>query len=48
MRIVHTITHNAAVLSKHLTTFIQDRSVTEATPSEWITFLVIATSAPTT
>jgi Ras-related GTP-binding protein A/B len=45
-RIVHTIIPNAAVLSKHLTTFAQACSATEAILFERTTFLVIATSAP--
>jgi Ras-related GTP-binding protein A/B len=43
---VHTIIPNAAVLSKHLTTFAQACSATEAILFERTTFLVIATSAP--
>ncbi|KAH9992054.1 Gtr1/RagA G protein conserved region-domain-containing protein [Russula vinacea] len=45
-RIVHTIIPNAAVLSKHLTTFAQACSATEAILFERTTFLVIATSSP--
>ncbi|KAI0269955.1 Gtr1/RagA G protein conserved region-domain-containing protein [Gloeopeniophorella convolvens] len=45
-RIVHTIIPNAAVLSKHLTTFAQACSATEAVLFERTTFLVIATSSP--
>jgi Gtr1/RagA G protein conserved region len=44
-RIVHTIFPNAAVLSKHLTTFSQARSATEAILFGRTTFLVVATSA---
>jgi Ras-related GTP-binding protein A/B len=43
---VHTIIPNATVLSKHLTTFAQACSATEAILFERTTFLVIATSAP--
>jgi Ras-related GTP-binding protein A/B len=43
---VHTIIPNAAVLSKHLTTFAQACSATEAILFERTTFLVIATSSP--
>lgn len=46
MRIVHTITPNAAVLSKHLTTFAQACSAIEAILFERMTFLVITTSSP--
>jgi len=45
-RIVHTLIPNAAVLSKHLTTFAQACSATEAILFERTTFLVIATSSP--
>jgi len=45
-RIVHSIIPNAAVLSKHLTTFAQACSATEAILFERTTFLVIATSSP--
>ncbi|KAI0248644.1 Gtr1/RagA G protein conserved region-domain-containing protein [Lactifluus subvellereus] len=45
-RIVHTIIPNAAVLSRHLTTFAQACSATEAILFERTTFLVIATSSP--
>jgi len=44
--IVHTIIPNAAVLSKHLTTFAQACSATEAILFERTTFLVLATSTP--
>ncbi|KAN0135371.1 Gtr1/RagA G protein conserved region domain containing protein [Lactarius tabidus] len=44
--IVHTIIPNAAVLSKHLTTFARACSATEAILFERTTFLVIATSSP--
>ncbi|KAH9985057.1 rraga protein [Russula compacta] len=44
-RIVHTIIPNAAVLSRHLTTFAQACSATEAILFERTTFLVIATSS---
>ncbi|KAH8994396.1 Gtr1/RagA G protein conserved region-domain-containing protein [Lactarius hatsudake] len=43
--IVHTIIPNAAVLSKHLTTFARACSATEAILFERTTFLVIATSS---
>lgn len=43
---MHTIIPNAAVLSKHLTTFAQACSATEAILFERTTFLVIATSSP--
>jgi len=45
-RIVHTAISNAAVLSKHLTTFAQVCSATEAILFDRTTSLVIATSAP--
>ncbi|KAF8489244.1 Gtr1/RagA G protein [Russula emetica] len=45
-RIVHSIIPNAAVLSRHLTTFAQACSATEAILFERTTFLVIATSSP--
>ena len=45
-RIVHSIIPNAAVLSRHLTTFAQACSATEAILFERTTFLVIATSCP--
>lgn len=45
-RIVHSIIPNAAVLSKHLTTFAEACSATEAILFERTTFLVIATSSP--
>jgi len=44
--IVHTLIPNAAVLSKHLTTFAQACSATEVVLFERTTFLVIATSSP--
>jgi Ras-related GTP-binding protein A/B len=43
---VHSIIPNAAVLSRHLTTFAQACSATEAILFERTTFLVIATSSP--
>jgi Ras-related GTP-binding protein A/B len=43
---VHSIIPNAAVLTKHLTTFAQACSATEAILFERTTFLVIATSCP--
>lgn len=43
---MHTIIPNAAVLSKHLTTFARACSATEAILFERTTFLVIATSSP--
>ena len=43
-RIVHTLIPNAAVLSKHLTTFARACSATEVVLFERTTFLVIATS----
>ena len=43
---MHSIIPNAAVLSKHLTTFAQACSATEAILFERTTFLVIATSSP--
>jgi Ras-related GTP-binding protein A/B len=43
---VHSIIPNAAVLSKHLATFAQACSATEAILFERTTFLVIATSSP--
>jgi Ras-related GTP-binding protein A/B len=43
-RVVHTLIPNAAVLSKHLTTFAQSCSATEVVLFERTTFLVIATS----
>ncbi|ESK91417.1 ras-related gtp binding a [Moniliophthora roreri MCA 2997] len=43
--IVHTLIPNAAVLSKHLTTFAEACSATEVILFERTTFLVIATSA---
>ncbi|KAI0063392.1 hypothetical protein BV25DRAFT_424934 [Artomyces pyxidatus] len=45
-RIVHTIIPNAAVLTKHLTTFAEACSATEVILFERTTFLVIATSSP--
>ncbi|KAI0929007.1 hypothetical protein AcW1_006075 [Taiwanofungus camphoratus] len=45
-QIVHTLIPNAAVLSKHLTTFAQACSATEVILFERTTFLVIATSSP--
>jgi hypothetical protein len=45
-RIVHTLIPNAAVLSKHLTTFAEACSATEVVLFERTTFLVIATSSP--
>lgn len=44
--IVHTLIPNAAVLSKHLTTFAEACSATEVILFERTTFLVIATSSP--
>lgn len=44
--IVHTLIPNAAVLSKHLTTFAEACSATEVVLFERTTFLVIATSSP--
>lgn len=44
-RIVHALIPNAAVLSKHLTTFAEACSATEVILFERTTFLVIATSA---
>ncbi|PPR06425.1 hypothetical protein CVT26_004837 [Gymnopilus dilepis] len=44
--IVHTLIPNAAVLSKHLTTFANACSATEVILFERTTFLVIATSSP--
>jgi len=46
--IVHTLIPNAAVLSKHLTTFAEACSATEVILFERTTFLVIATSTTTT
>ena len=46
MSIVHTLIPNAAVLSKHLTTFVEACSATEVILFERTTFLVIATSSP--
>ncbi|TFY66676.1 hypothetical protein EVG20_g4415 [Dentipellis fragilis] len=46
-RIVHAIIPNAAVLTKHLTTFAETCNATEAILFERTTFLVIATSATT-
>ncbi|EJD02215.1 uncharacterized protein FOMMEDRAFT_168728 [Fomitiporia mediterranea MF3/22] len=43
-RIVHTLIPNAAILSKHLTTFAEACSATEVILFERTTFLVIATS----
>jgi Ras-related GTP-binding protein A/B len=43
---VHTLIPNAAVLSKHLTTFAEACSATEVVLFERTTFLVIATSSP--
>jgi Ras-related GTP-binding protein A/B len=43
---VHSIIPNAAVLSRHLTTFARACSATEAILFERTTFLVIATSSP--
>jgi Ras-related GTP-binding protein A/B len=43
---VHSIIPNAAVLTKHLTTFARACSATEAILFERTTFLVIATSSP--
>ncbi|KII89088.1 hypothetical protein PLICRDRAFT_160198 [Plicaturopsis crispa FD-325 SS-3] len=47
-RIVHTLIPNAAVLSRHLSTFAEACSATEVILFERTTFLVIATSAPPT
>ncbi|CAL1705587.1 unnamed protein product [Somion occarium] len=47
-RIVHTLIPNAAVLSKHLTTLAAACSATEVVLFERTTFLVIATSTPST
>lgn len=44
--IVHTLIPNAAVLSKHLSTFAEACSATEVVLFERTTFLVIATSSP--
>jgi len=46
--IVHTLIPNAATLSKHLTTFAQACCATEVILFERTTFLVIATSNPST
>lgn len=46
-RIVHTLIPNAAILSKHLTTFAEACSATEVILFERTTFLVIATSQRT-
>jgi Ras-related GTP-binding protein A/B len=43
---VHTLIPNAAILSKHLTTFAAACSATEVILFERTTFLVIATSTP--
>lgn len=43
---MHTLIPNAAVLSKHLTTFAEACSATEVILFERTTFLVIATSTP--
>ncbi|THV07784.1 hypothetical protein K435DRAFT_815094 [Dendrothele bispora CBS 962.96] len=45
--IVHTLIPNAAILTKHLTTFAQACSATEVILFERTTFLVIATSSAT-
>lgn len=44
--IVHTLIPNAAILSKHLSTFAAACSATEVILFERTTFLVIATSSP--
>jgi len=46
--IVHTLIPNAAILSKHLSTFAAACSATEVILFERTTFLVIATSSPST
>ena len=46
-RIVHTLIPNAAILSRHLTTFAEACSATEVILFERATFLVIATSQNT-
>jgi Ras-related GTP-binding protein A/B len=46
-QIVHSLIPNAALLSKHLTTFAEACSATEVVLFERTTFLVVATSTPT-